>query len=295
MPLKFTTSKKVSDPQRLVRYWLHKGSCGSDPPRPISTLHASDTTRSEAEFCPREYALMDQHNKERRAGFLSTALSTTFFMGRTLQDRVAHILSDQGVAICHWRCRNCGTIHEFCKRPVVCGTKGCKSKSFDPIEPRFKSQVSDISCGVDLLVNLKEAKLRLVEVKTMDKEQFKSLAAPLAEHRLRTNLYMRIVDECDLPIKKRVFVDEAIIIYVSKGGFGVKDEAVKTWKIGDHAFSPFKEYRVKRDDSQTEKITQKGVALKLWRKKGGDLPDRVCPTSFCGRAKKCPVTLECFS
>src|SRR3546814_3562070 len=99
------------------------------------------------------------------------------------------------MAIGDWEGMSCGAMHKFTKRPKVCQTCNCKSLRYK--ELRFVSAVSGASCGVDLAVDFNIGKLVPVEIKTIDKEEFKKLEMPLAEKRKRGALYCRILKEAD--------------------------------------------------------------------------------------------------
>lgn len=137
-------------------------------------------------------------------------------MGTDLQDAIVHHFADMGRAVGHWKCTACGKVHQFCKRPGKCENCGCKG--FKPEEVRFQSAISGASCGVDMLVQLGGPKLFPVELKTMIKDQFAELVAPLQEHRLRTNLYLRLISESEQPWSNLVSTEEARVLYVCKGG-----------------------------------------------------------------------------
>jgi hypothetical protein len=137
-------------------------------------------------------------------------------------------------------------------------------------------------------------KLRVIEIKTMDKESFKDLVAPLAEHRLRTNLYMRCIAESDDDRSSLLFTDTAYVLYVSKGGFGVKDPTIAKWGLHD-SFSPFKEYVVKRNDKDTENVLVAPRNVLKFRQGLSGLPGPICTTALTDRAKECPLRKHCFS
>ena len=115
-----------------------------------------------------------------------------------------------------------------------------------------------------MLVALGEKKLKPIELKTMDKDQFKDLKGPLAEHRLRTNLYLRIMAESSSPWSNTVNHEKATVLYVSKGGWGCADPQLKEWGLKEE-FSPFKEFEISRDDSQTDDLADRARTVKEFR------------------------------
>ena len=139
-----------------------------------------------------------------------------------------------------------------------------------------------------------------VEVKTIGPEDFKKLEAPLAEHRLRTNLYLRCIDESSDELRSHVRTDIAKVLYVSKGGYGCSDESVCKWGFRDQKYSPFKEFTITRNDADTQSYCDKALALKVFRDNPlplaeRPLPARICPNALVKRATYCPKMKDCFS
>ncbi len=275
---------------KSLKYALHKTMQYWRAGRAHQVVHASDVTDFENLFCPRQYALLDLTDKKRKDRWVTTSMDLTFHIGRWVASYIVHTASEAGIAVGDWECEGCGKIYKFVKIPVKCS---CKHKSFAYREVRFKSEVSGISGGIDLLVDFGAPKLFAVEIKTIDKIRFKELKGPLAEHRLRTNLYLRLIAEDGSHHAKRVNTKEALLIYSTKGGYGVKDTKLKDWDLHEQ-FSPFKEYWIKRDDEATEYGSKQAKKLLDWRSNNGPMPDGVCPSMFCKTAKDCPVISECF-
>ena len=287
-----TFLKKAKDlmPERSIKYLLHSHLNGPDPARPLSRVHASELTKEDG-LCPRFYALHDVTKRKPKDGWLNTSEQVTFHIGRVLQDAVVNWFADMGKAICHWRCLGCNQLHEFTTRPVKC--QACGAKAFHPEEVRFESAVSGASCGVDMLLALGEPKLRPVELKTMAADQFKGLLAPLAEHRLRTSLYLRIIDESVHSWSNLVNTEKATVFYISKGGYGCADPDLKKWGLTEQ-FSPFKEFDITRDDSQTDAPSNRAKVVKDFREGKVGMPCGVCATALSKRAQRCSMKTVCF-
>ena len=145
-----------------------------------------------------------------------------------------------------------------------------------------------------MLVNLGDPKLIPVEIKTMAKDQFKDLKAPLAEHRLRTNLYLRLIEESAQGWSNLVDTTRAIVLYVDKGGYGIADPQIKTWGLKE-GFSPFKEFVVTRNDKETDEHTKRARAVTDFRKKLVGMPAGICMTALSKRAVYCPMKAVCFN
>jgi hypothetical protein len=276
---------------KSLKFLLHKRLSGREPARSIRRIHASAVTKSD--FCGRFYALSDLVNHQQKDEWLTTSENVTFHLGRVLQDSVVNWLADAGVAVGHWRCLSCKWTHIFCKRPICC--EKCGVKTFQPIEVTFKSKISGIGGSFDCLVNIGEPKLRLVEIKTLDKDMFKTLKEPQTEHRLRTKLYLRLAAEAtDSPWVERVDTNAALVLYVSKGGYGVQDFDLAEMGLNDK-FSPFKEFIIERDDVATQVVSDKGRYVTDWRKGTGQLPPKICADPLAKEAKWCPLRSVCWS
>ena len=145
-----------------------------------------------------------------------------------------------------------------------------------------------------MLLAMGEPKLRPVEIKTMDKDQFKTLVAPLAEHKLRTTYYLRIIAESDHSWATMVSTERSTILYVSKGGYGCQDDTLKGWGLREQ-FSPFKEFTVERNDAMTEALDRRAKVVKDFRDGKVGMPHGLCVTALSKRAKFCPQRAACFS
>lgn len=288
------STDEQNDPQDLVRYHLHRLLCREEEARPIETLHASEVTQESPEFCGRAYALMDLTGKRPHPESVTTSVALVRAVGHWYQDQVTRWLVDAGLAVGDWICLRCAYEHAFQKHPDTC--QSCTFPHLVYREVRFRSRLSGASCGVDVFVQLPgREKLTLVEVKSEQKEDYQKLKMPRAEHRARTSWYLRLIDESGDPAKRLIDTDEARLLYVCKNGWGQKDPGIRAWRVPDEGqWSPFKEFVVRRDDSVSEPYHQKAKPVKEFRE-GGPMPEGICPTQFCRRAKGCVVVHECFS
>lgn len=284
--------RHVEDPATTsLKYHLHKHLCDKEPARPYGDVHASDLLNT-PDFCPREHVLGMMAGKERRDRRVFTAEAVTFAYGYAVEDLVRNWYADIGRAWGDWACMACNRLHKFQRRPKKCKACGCKGLTY--AEHKFLCPDSGIIARPDLFIDLGKPRLTMVEIKSMDKDRLKGLVAPLAEHRWRTNLYMRIIEESGDPISERIDVEKAYVLYVTKGGYGFKDEQVRRWKLSDGDFSPFKEFAVQRDDEDTEEQLEMARAVERY-KRTGEVPLGICPTMFVKRAKYCTMCDECFS
>jgi hypothetical protein len=285
--------KPITDaPERTLKYRLHSHLNQVQEGRPYHRIHASALTREDPEFCPREYVIASLTKTKPQSETIVTALAVTFEIGRMVQDQVINWFADMGLAVGDWRCLACARLHTFAKRPVKCGLCGCRA--FKPEEHRFESAFSGASCGIDMMVDLGRPRHTIVEIKTIRPEDFGVLAAPLAEHRERTNLYLRLIAESDTPESNLVDTARAKVLYVSKGGYGKQDKQLGAWGLGEQ-FSPFKEFDVNRDDQGSQPYWERAKMIHDFRNGTEGIPMGVCPTMLCKRAKQCPVRHACFS
>lgn len=293
MALKIIKAIK-QDKQVSVKNLIHSRLAGYEAPRSNERLHASDLMKDK-EFCPREHAFLRMGVAKKKAEFISTALRLTFDLGRFYESQIREVYL-RDIAVGYWACGICGHTHStFGKEPKIkCPQCGWGHK-WEYQEPRLTSAISGISGGIDILIDVGEPKLRLVEIKSMDKDEFRKLEAPLAEHKWRTTLYLRLAEEDSGPISGRINCKVGHIIYVSKS-FGFKDTQLKADGIKDAAFSPFKEFEIVRDDSMSLITHEKAKALKVWaddNSKG--LPCGICPNGLSKRAQGCTAVTPCWS
>lgn len=272
-------------PQESIVDVVMKNMAGFRPARDPATVHASSLTKDD--FCPRAYALYDVAGKKPKDEYLDAALALTFDVGNATADLFTNVWAGQAI-LGDWRCTKCGDTRSFCTKPGP----GCKQ---DPgpngchwryQEVKFVSQTYGVSGSIDAIMRLSAPKLFVTELKIIKAEEFEKLAAPLAEHRIRTSLYMKLIEDSDSAYKDAFNLQEARVVYVSRG-YGKKDP-----KLGK--ITPFKEYAVKRNDGALGPYLQKAQAVKVYRDKKL-IPAGVCATTLDPRSKKCSVCAECFS
>lgn len=296
MALQILKKLKDNTAKKGIKYHLHKGLGGVETERSMDTVHASSVTKNSPtdEFCPRSYALHDLLKPDLEKVYTSAATRATYDYGHEVQDLAIRWMSRAGIAITHWKCASCSTMHRWCKEPAKCAKCGCRV--LKPVEPRFESQLSGVSCGIDCLVKLESPKLQITEIKSMGKDEFSTLKAPLPEHRKRTNLYLRLVQESSDPIRDKIDPKAARIFYVCKGGYQYDADLLDYSDLDPREkYSLFKEYVVERDDKATDDLAQLGQAVLLWRQGVGVMPCGVCSNVGSKRAQSCRFRSPCFS
>lgn len=282
--------KKTAAPSLKMN--MHKRIPRYDNARSHKVLHASDMTR-DIEFCPREFALQDVTKFKKKGQFLGTSQVITFDMGDAIHDMVRENWA-LPESIGTWACVVCKTRHPFQKKPISCGWEGCKSKVFRYEEEVFISQSHGATGSIDMIADLGQSKYVIVEIKSIDKDQFKDLLGPKAEHKWRTNLYLRMIANSNHHHKHKIDLSRGLILYVVKG-YGIKDVTLKEHGIKDMAFSPFKEFWVSRDDNDTDAIWERATSLYDFRVNNGPMPAGICATAFCKRAQSCELNKQCWS
>lgn len=288
------TKKQYKETQGL-KYLLHNQLSTVDEPRSLDILHASDLTKEDKPFCPRYRALLLKHGDKRKSTKLGTSMHITYQWGRWIENQVRNVWLRQYV-IGDWSCGSCGYVYKAQTAPDTEACPNCKAsgKISDYIEPRAYSPHYETSCGIDFFLWRGDT-LTPVEIKSMDKDMFRDLKAPLAEHRHRTKFYLDLLEHSTwMDYDVKINVDYAHILYVCKG-FGFADNYEGRAGIDDAKFSPFKEFIIKRGEHKDMKsLYDKALQVKKF-KKTGVLPKReVCSTYTCKRAKWCEVKYECF-
>lgn len=266
---------------------LHSYLATPRPGRHATTIHASDLLNEKREWCEREVALCHELDRERPPERLIPAQRAVFEASTMGQTLITQWAVNLGIARGRWQCQGCDALTKFGPRPHMCDV--CGSQNLAYVESRFVSKFSRVSSGIDLLLDLGEPKLRVYEIKNVQKQDFMALAGPLAEHRWRTNLYLRVIAESDDPVRETINTERAWVLYFVKGGYGYKDP-----DLGG-GFSPFKEYEVVRDDADTQKYSERAHNLARYMLGTGGRPHGICASIFQPRAKQCAVVDECFS
>lgn len=283
-----------------IKLLLHQRLHGWETARDHATIHASELMKP-LEFCPREFALLDLTNRKGKDQFIGTAMAVTFRHGRNVEKAIRdEWLRD--IAVGYWKCGVCQYLNVdgqsrplFGKAPKIKCPKCGWGHQWQYEEVRFKSSDSGISGGIDVLLDVGAPKLMLTEIKTLDKDEFKALKAPLAEHRFRTSLYLRLTEESMLLEAAKVNIREARLLYVSKS-YGFKDETIREAGIKDSGISPFKEFTIKRDDTLSETPIAKASALNNFRKNpSAGTPCGICVNGLTKRAQQCSAIAACFS
>jgi hypothetical protein len=274
--------EKKQDAQSLTKL-IDKRIAGFEEQRTHKIVHISDLSKGTG-FCPREFALLDVTKKKPKGMYVSMALQVTFDNGSALSDLCRNKWLEHDV-VGNWRCLYCKRVIGFSKKPKVsckCGATLWRYEEVTLVNP-----ANGVSGSIDFLVDLGMGKHTMVECKSLARDTFDTLKAPLAEHRVRTQLYLMHGSLSTGPCISKVNWEQGIVFYISKG-YGVKNE-----EYGGKII-PFKEFVVERDDAAVKPLYTKADPLHAFRN-GGTMPEGICATSFEPRVKGCPVAIECWS
>jgi hypothetical protein len=269
-------------PKTSIIKLMQQNVGGYSPARSHKNVHASDVTKPN--FCPRMYALLDITEEQKKDEYVSPAMQVTFDVGNA----TANLFTDQWAGdsiIGNWKCKRCSKAVSFQCKPKD-GCTQLQKCDWHYEEVRFVSQDHGVSGSIDALMDLLAPKLFVTELKIIKAEDFVDIVAPLAEHRVRTSMYMKIIADSENIYRTRVNTQEARVFYISRG-FGKKNTETGT-------VLPFKEFVVKRDDELVLPYLDKAKKIKIFRETG-TIPAGICSTSMDTHAKNCAACKSCFS
>jgi hypothetical protein len=269
-------------PKTTIIGQLRENLSGKVPARSHEQVHASDLTKPD--FCPREVALLHATKGKRKDQFVDTALKVTFDIGNMTSDLIREKWL-AGQAVGDWWCSRCGAKRAFCKLPPDTDQTSPHVHHWHYREVKFEAL--GFTGSIDMFVDLGAPRLTVVELKIMAPDEWIPLVAPKAEHRVRTNLYLRLIEASDHPMKDRINLTKAKVMYVTRS-FGKAHPEYG----GD--ILPFKEFDLPRDDSAIADALDKSEKIQLFLK-SGIFPKRTCDTSWGPVAKNCSACAACFS
>lgn len=275
--------------QLTLRKYLHDNMGKLEDGRSRRIIHASSVTQET--YCPRAEAIRDLERIHTDDGMMiDTCLRYTFSYGRYVEYEFYHHWA-KDIIIGDWQCTHCNHMIYFSKYPIACGE--CGGKIFDYKEVRFKSEISGIECGVDAIILFPGENLyRTVELKTKARDPFRDMKGPDSEHRIRTNMNLRLIDESNHPHKDKINTQTATVLYFIKG-HGAKDPTLLREGIKD-SLTPMKDFTIIRDDKQSEIEYNRGKSLFEFRQTGV-MPRGINKNMNCEHAGECIVKNSCFS
>lgn len=269
-------------PKESIIAVLKKNLGGYETGRSREQLHASDITSSE--FCPRQWAFLDLKAVKAEEKWIPTALRVTFDMGLAAETLFVEEWAGSH-AVGNWKCRKCGDQRTMVPKPIGFCKDGTKHW-WEYVQIIVEAPEYGLTGSIDCLFDVDTPKLMVTEIKTMNPVEFEKIIVPLPEHRLRTNLYLKLIAESNHPYKDKFNLLEARVVYISRG-YGKMNT---TWD----EILPFKEHIVMRDDAALVPFLQRAKALKMFRDEKG-MPSGICSTALDKIAKKCNCCTYCFS
>jgi hypothetical protein len=273
---------QAKKPKQSIIGALKQTLGGMEPSRSMKILHASDVTS--AYFCPRKWAFFDLLDKDPAPQMISTALAVTYSLGSATERLLVEEWAGDAV-VGNWRCRYCG-IHKTMVPKPNGWCSPAQKHSWQHLQLVVEAPDYGIQGGIDALFNIGAPQLVVTEVKIMAPNEFEEIVAPLPEHRLRTNLYLFLLDHSHHPYRDKINLTEARVLYVSRGYGKMNAE----W----NEILPFKEFVVKRNDDDLQEFLVRAQRLKAFREHQ-IMPYGICMTALDKIAKKCSVCPKCFS
>lgn len=271
--------------QRSLVELLNSRLGGKRERRSHKVVHVSDVTDADLGFCPRQFALLDVLEMNRPPEFINAATQVAFDNGDALHDMCRNKWLRHDV-IGQWKCKHCKEVRHFSKLPAMVKGGLC-THEWVYHEEEFVDPESKISGSIDFFVDLGNKKITPVEAKSIDKDQFGKLAGPLAKHRIRSQMYLALMDRAaPKEVKEQIDLTHHRILYISKG-FGKMN--------ADHGkVLPFKEFSIARNDDAVAPYFELGRQVAVFRK-SGVLPKVICVNHLDKRAQSCAVCKQCFS
>lgn len=229
----------------------------------------------------------------RKTDWVSVQSKVTFGLGNALHSYVQNspeVFGDRRLGF--WKCLACGKIRYFGKPPRAQCDK-CGARVEATIYEEYTLQVESpviVSGHPDLFLDCGKNRMRVLELKSMKKENFLELRYPLVDHVWQILTYMRLCNRSKRPPPQKVDEKVGYILYVSKG------------QTANNVL-PYKMFPIVYDESTFRLIVDR---LLLYKKGIQQYPkslpechkdcmskDKTKMNDFGYRAKACPVLQEC--
>lgn len=230
------------------------------------------------DFCARRSSLLILHSKNIHKN-ITGGHRVTFAQGRAIESFVLESLFDvlgKDRFVGSWSC-SCG--HH--KSTGLWNDSKCEKCGHGLENYKEYSLVSDeynIVGNPDFIYIGPKGNGVIGEIKSMNKEQFSSLTAPLPEHLRQATKYYFLAKNKKVKVSKYIH-----FIYVQK-----------EWKFG----SPYKTFEIDASEEKYEKLFNEAVEdVKPVKNfiETGLLPERIlCKSPMGSIAKQCSVVNECF-
>lgn len=269
---------------------LHNEIPFQEKERGTDKLHCSTLTSDD--FCPKYFFLKKEHKVDNIYKYLTTSSIMTFFYGHYLSSYIRNVWLQKHV-VGDWECIFCHKNHPFSLHPgdVKCKVAKGSKCSFKYNEVEVVYGKNDLVVGhIDLLLKTDHKPL-LIELKSLDKDVFKTLAKPEDEHIKRTILYLHIIKHSKY--KDKIDTSKATILYSCKG-FGIKSPMARLYNPKDGAFSPFKEFIVRYNKNLIKDVLDLSDELRA-ALDSHEPPKGICSSIHDNRASNCRLNYLCFN
>jgi len=234
-------------------------------------------------LCPRQVILMHRMT-DRPPRRYTSATKVAFSVGHGIHNHVSQqvIEAREGLGVWgDWRCR-CGHSGRLGFKPTsghVMPCERCRGMIVNYHEARLIDRVRRIEGHPDLVLGA-NAKLYLIEVKSMAASAFDNLDSPVHEHLVQALLYRQLMIDLGYGM-----ADEVILFYVRK-----------QWH---HSRSPYKEFTADATTGLNRLAVSNcfEVARQIWEAlDSGEVPERtLCVSASSPMARECPVAVRCFA
>lgn len=241
-------------------------------------IHVSDIIHK----CARRIALVKRLGLKHTPKSLPDGHAITFAQGDAIGDfvRKRFIEAHPDKVWGNWSCR-CGAsitpLMTFVRIPdIKCAKCGYKPNRY--VEVRLTDDDLEVVGSIDLILFLEEIPAyHVVEIKSINKDQWDTLERPIPDHRIQGLFYWRLMRQ-----KGYSLTDSVSVLYVKKEF---------TWML------PYKEFLV-HSESSLDKLEPFDRDLKLIKSAKdhkAELPARImCGTPSAPEAKNCSVCVTCF-
>jgi hypothetical protein len=245
------------------------------PIGPNSYIHSSSLEN----FCARRAAILDKENRVPRE-YVQGSMKVVWAIGRAVEKHVRDaLINSLGKSNFHgkWHCKCGKTTHVGTYADITC--KVCNTKASNYDELTIYSEEHKIAANPDLIFLTPSKQQTVIEIKSMNKEEYDKLEEPKSMHVRQASRYVSLKRMDGQTVSPNV-----IIIYVRK----------------DFLFKNiYKIYSVNVDDPNLilafkEELDQATKLRKYHETK--ELPEReLCSSMFSTMAKKCPSCNACFA
>jgi hypothetical protein len=230
--------------------------------------------------CAREHVLAKRFGSP-SAQVVTGGHKVVWRMGRAaeahIRDAVITARNKRGV-YGKWVCR-CGYSEHIGEHPSRQSCQRCSHGLNTYKEPWLLDRVHEIGGSPDLSLLLGRSML-VIEIKSMNKEDFDKLTAPLPDHIIQACGYRRIYRDMGFAV-----FDTVRIFYVRKEFlWGGRGKIYKEFTVDASAW-----------DRQVDRLFSEGLSI-AEHSRAGTLPDRLslCHSLGAARAKKCSMCVGCF-